>query len=121
MKRREDNQRNRYLLPAEEKRLLLQLDGPRAHLKPIVLLAIHTGMRRGEILKLRWAEVDSVRNLIYVTSTKSGKDRTVPLNDVARTVLTDLKKQSNGSATVFVCDKTGKGAARHQDRVRAST
>ena len=108
MKLREDNQRNRYLLPAEEKRLLLQLDGPRAHLKPIVLLAIHTGMRRGEILKLRWAEVDFVRNLIYVTSTKSGKDRTVPLNDVARTVLTDLKKEANGSASVFVCDKTGK-------------
>jgi integrase len=87
MKLREDNQRNRYLLPDEEKRLLAQLEGPRAHLKPIVLLAIHTGMRRGEILKLRWTEVDFVRNLVYVTSTKSGKDRTVPLNDVARTVL----------------------------------
>ena len=42
-----------------------------------------------------------------VTSTKSGKDRTVPLNEIARAVLVDLKEQGNGSASVFICDKTG--------------
>jgi integrase len=89
MKLREDNQRNRYLLPEEEQALLAQLVGPREHLRAIVLLAIHTGMRKDEILRLQWPEVDFLRNLIYVTLTKSGKNRTVPLNNVARGVLVD--------------------------------
>lgn len=106
-KLREDNHRNRYLLIEEEQKLLAQLTGPRAHLKPIVLLAIHTGMRRGEILNLRWSEVDFGRNVVHVTRTKSGKDRTVPLNEVARSVLLELKQHSKGSDSVFVSSKTG--------------
>ena len=55
---REDNERNRYLSDEEETRLLAVLIGPRAALRPLVVLAIHTGMRRGELLSLRWVNVD---------------------------------------------------------------
>jgi integrase len=51
----------RYLSDHEEARLLSVLTGPRADLLPVVILAIHTGMRRGERLSLRWANVDFVR------------------------------------------------------------
>lgn len=50
---REDNRRTRYLTTDEQEKLLLQCVGDREHLQPIVILAINTGMRRGEILSLR--------------------------------------------------------------------
>lgn len=44
------------------------LTGRRAYLKPINVLVINTGMRRGEILVLEWKNVDLTRGLIYVTN-----------------------------------------------------
>ena len=58
---REDNERNRYLSDEEEARLIAALDNQRTGLRPLVVLAIHTGMRRGELLNLRWANVDFER------------------------------------------------------------
>lgn len=80
---REDNERNRYLSDDEETRLLAVLNGPRAALRPLVMLAIHTGMRRGELLSLRWMNVDFGRGLIHVMNshreqTKSGRSRSIP-------------------------------------------
>lgn len=107
MKLREDNKRTHYLSPEEEQRLLAVLIGPRGHLQPIVLLAIQTRMRKGEILKFRWTEVDFVRGLIYVTRTKSGKDRFVPMNEVVRSELLALKAAAQSPEIVFVSPKTG--------------
>jgi integrase len=59
------------------------LTGRRAHLRPIVVLALNTGMRRGEMLGLQWSNEDLSRRLIYVTNTKSGKDRVIPMNQAA--------------------------------------
>lgn len=87
-----DNKRYRYLLPEEEPRLMAALSGPRAHLKPLVIVAIGTGMRRGELLSLRWANVDFSRGLIHVMNsrreqTKSGHSRSIPMNRISRTEL----------------------------------
>jgi integrase len=49
-KLKEENQRNRYLTADEEDRLLAACVGDRAHLRPIIIMALNTGMRRGEIL-----------------------------------------------------------------------
>ena len=68
------------------------LTGRRAYLRPIVVLALNTGMRRGEILGLEWKNIDLSRGLIYVTHTKSGKDRVIPLNQDARSALESLKR-----------------------------
>ena len=74
----------RYLSPDEESKLMAQLTDRRAHLKPLVTLALGTGMRRGELLALQWTHVDFVCGIILVTRTKSGRDRTVPMNSVVR-------------------------------------
>ena len=71
--------RKRYLLPDEEARLMQALVGRRAHLQLIVTMALHTGMRRGEILRLRKKDLDFHRGEIHVTNTKTDRDRDVPM------------------------------------------
>jgi len=99
----ENNERTRYLTLDEQQRLLNQCVGARAHLRPIIILAIQTGMRRGEILSLRWPQVDLSRSLVYLPVTKSGRPQTVFLNDVARGILAELwAKACNRHGCVFV-------------------
>jgi len=74
----EPDGRLRYL-DAEEAERLLAACPPR--LSPIVLCALHTGMRRGEILGLTWDRVDMKQRIIQVTGTKTGRNRTIPIND----------------------------------------
>lgn len=101
----EENKRERYLSPEEEERLLRQLVGDREHLRPIVILAIHTGMRAGEILTLEWQQIDFARGTIHLDKTKSGKARTIPMNSRARQALESLKRES---AYCFANPETGK-------------
>lgn len=50
-------------------------------------VALYTGMRRGELFKLRWDDVDFLRGFIFIRSPKGGKDQKIPLNEMARRVL----------------------------------
>jgi integrase len=88
--------RTRYLLPEEEQRLLAALTGSRSHLRPIVVLALNTGMRRGEILRLRWEHVDFHTNEIKATHTKAHRDRFIPMNSKVREELLLLRQTSKG-------------------------
>ena len=80
--------RNRRLGPSEERRLLEACD---AHSNPmlgwIVRVALHTGMRQGEVLSLTRDQVDLDRRIVRLTETKNGSARTVPLNREAVAVL----------------------------------
>ena len=80
--------RKRYLLPDEEARLMQALVERRAHLQLILMIALHTGMRRGEILRLRKRDLDFHRGEIHVTKTKTDRDREVPMT---RTLERELK------------------------------
>jgi integrase len=73
----EPDGRLRYLNADEIDRLLAACP---SHLLPIVICALHTGMRRGEILGLTWDRVDMKQRVIQVTGTKTGKNRTIPIN-----------------------------------------
>lgn len=63
--------RERVLSAEEEVRLLAACVGPRAHLKPIVICALDTGMQQGEIFKLKWADVDLVTRRLTVQAMNS--------------------------------------------------
>ena len=58
---------------------------------PIIIFAVETGMRRSEILKLRWSDISKVERTAKLTNTKNGDDRTVPLTRNAFEVLENLK------------------------------
>ena len=87
----ENNERTRYLSADEEIRLLDACVGRRAYLRPIVMLAIQTGMRRKEILTLTWPQIDLARGIIRLPETKSDKPQEVVLNQAARAVLIELQ------------------------------
>jgi integrase len=89
---REPESRVRWLTPEQAEALLAAAEQVRdraPHLAPLITLALHTGMRRGEMLGLEWSRVDLKRNLIYLEGmhTKAGKRRSVALNRTARAAL----------------------------------
>lgn len=88
----EDNRRTRYPLDEEEPRLFEQLADERAHLRPMVIVAVGTGMRLGDQLNLKKSQVDFRRNLVNVPNAKTGRDYPVPMNPEVREVLLQLTR-----------------------------
>lgn len=78
-------------------------------------LALFTGMRRGEIFKLRWDDLDFRRNLITVRDPKGGKDAIIPMNAQAKELLENHPEGK--SALVFPTDD-GKQRQTVQNQVR---
>lgn len=102
-----DNARTRYLSVEEEERLLEVMTGRITHLGPIVIIAIDTGLRRGELLSLEKEQVDFILNVINVKRTKSGKGRTVPMTPRVSEELKRLCENSD-SRYLFGNPDTGK-------------
>ena len=73
------------------------------HLTPIVLLAVNTGLRRRELLTLRWIDIDLEGRLLTVRddAAKNGKQRHIPLNVEAHSVLSQWASQQGQSGEVF--------------------
>jgi integrase len=87
-RRREPRGRVRYLLDDELERLLEACRESRnPHLYDIVVLALSTGMRRGEIMNLEWQHVSFERSQVVLEDTKNGERRVVPLVGIAHEAL----------------------------------
>jgi len=83
------NARKRVLDPEEYSKLL---EKSANHLKPILITAYNTGMRRGELLKLKWGHVEGVFLRLTADITKTGEPRDVPINHHVRNVLDGLPR-----------------------------
>jgi integrase len=75
-------------------------------MRPILVLALNTGMRRGEILGLKWHDIDFKRDIITLLDTKNGEKREVYMNEQVKTALIRVRK--NPVSPYIFCDKDGK-------------
>jgi len=100
-----DNLKERILTPEEERRLI---GSSYPALRSILIVALHSGMRLGEILGLRWDQVDLKARRIRVERTKSGKIRFIEVNTPLLHELHQLRALDGRSPYVFLNPDTGK-------------
>lgn len=92
-KLRQTNKIERFLSSDEEIALLEVCKGRFEYIKPIIQFALNTGMRKEEILSLKWRCVDFEENKITLLDTKNGEKRFVPMNSDTRTILIEARKK----------------------------
>lgn len=85
----EHNRRLRFLSKEEITNLLDACD---AHLRPIVNMALNSGMRKGEILNLVWDHIDLKHRFILLENTKNGERREIPINHILYDTLIALPR-----------------------------
>ena len=129
-KPREAQGRTRFLSDEEKERLLVTCRSSESmHLYPVVVLALSSGMRRGEILGMKWENVDLKNRRITLVQTKNGERRVVPLVGKAYELVRDLylKMEPEGYSFVFpspgnpaqsICIRTAWGTALKRARIK---
>lgn len=100
----ENNRRLRYLSKEECQKLI---NACIKHLNPIVICALNTGMRKGEILNLKWDNVDLRHGFILLELTKNGERREIPINGTLKQTLMPLTRRLDVQY-VFYDPATGK-------------
>lgn len=88
-------------LTVEEELLLIECAG--STLRSIIVCALHTGMRKGEILSLEWKDVDFDYGQIHVRAenSKTHQDRYIPIDNKLFSVLDKLKAENGSSQYIF--------------------
>jgi integrase len=100
--------RVRFLSDEERDRLLEACrESQNPYLQTIVILALSTGARRGELLSLRWPDVDLKRCRLTLRETKNGETRSVPLTGNGLAVLTQHAEVRRRDTTLVFPDRTG--------------
>ena len=102
---RENNARNRCLTFGEEARLLAALP---VRFRPLVTVALHTGMRRGELRSLRWEDVDFETGSIRIKQDKAGDGRWASMNSVARDARVTIKREQKVLSPYVFCSPKGR-------------
>jgi integrase len=92
----ENNARTRYLSNDERSSLFKACRSSQwQKLYLIVLMAITTGARKGELIGLKWSDIDFDRQLAYISTTKNGEPKTLPLTESVIDELCKFNKQDN--------------------------
>lgn len=99
----------RYLDRNERERLLAACrDSHDRRLYPLVVTAISTGMRQGELLRLRWKDIDFEDGYAVIHQSKNDDRRAVPIPPPALTVLAALKKRAPRASPLVFAGPRGK-------------
>lgn len=104
------NARVRFLSKEEREVLLKVCHQRHPLLYPLVLLAISTGMRKGELLALRWRDVDFTKQVLRIEQSKNGDKRSVPLTGRAYDMLKDMHKVHHIHSDLIFARSDGQAA-----------
>jgi len=120
----EDNRRHRRLSPEEEKKLIESAVG---YMSSMIIAALDTGMRRGEMLALTFADVDARPGWLRLrgTTTKSGRSRWVPvsttrLKGVLDFLRLDANEEEKSADTLVFSNEAGEPLCWFQGPWRAA-
>lgn len=105
IKKFREESRDKVLLNEEINALVRLAKEP---LKSWIIIALNTGMRRGEILNLKWEDVNMKERFIYVKHTKTYENRKIPMNDFVWTMLNRIRMNIKPIGYVFFNPKTKK-------------
>lgn len=87
------NAKTEFLTDEQLKKLLSVIEeDTNVYAGPIMLIALYSGMRKGEILRLEWTDIDFEHGFIHIRGPKGGQDQKIPLNDATRGVLEKLPR-----------------------------
>jgi integrase len=102
--------RNRVFKGDEEHRLLeasvlVNLHGKRnTYLKPMIQFSIETAVRQGELLKIKYQDIDFNKCLLHLNDTKNSEDRVIPLSNKAIMILKSLPRRFDGKVFPYTKD-----------------
>jgi integrase/recombinase XerD len=117
----EANSREKTILAMNltDDKLLKLIDGAAPHFKPILELALVTGMRKGEIFKMKWKDVDFRLGMIRVPAenSKTKRERFVPVDSNLVETLDSVERKGD---YVFMNDWTGKRRKDIDEAFRAA-
>ncbi len=108
---REPEGRRFFLSPFQQQALLVQAQEP---IRSLLLVALRTGMRRSELLRLRPRDVDFTMNLIHVTGTKTDTTRTIPLLPEVKAIFLRLASEIPEDQKLF---RSGHGSGYNMTSV----
>ena len=91
-----DNKKTEDLTPGQLRSLLVAMNESTDHeAVAFMKMVLYTGMRRGELMKLKWTDVDFERNFISIKDPKGGKSQMIPLNPPAHEILKNHPHKTN--------------------------
>jgi integrase len=116
----QERKRDRLLTPDEQSRLIAACSGPREHIRPIVIAALDTSLRRGSLLALTWADVDFGKRLLHGRKMKTETQVTIAMTrrlELELRQLYELSDRRPGSLVFGVGDfkKAWQGALKEAD------
>lgn len=111
--------RERRLEDGEEQKLLDAADtGRNPYMRSLLIIALETAMRQGEILSLQWKDIDFTRRIAHLDMTKNGESRDIPLSTIALKTLRELQS-CDQKARIFPLTKSAVLQAWEHLRERA--
>lgn len=110
--------RHKFFFSESEIEKLIIASAP--HLRPILAVAFGTGLRKGDILGLKWRDVDLDRGIISIQMQKTGEPIEIPLIPMIRDLLWEMKSQAANSLFVFSLGSSGQGIGDIKKAFRAA-